>query len=68
MVVNSSQTLLKPERPPAPILIFDIETVPDIPLLYLNYKDNLNLEYRTRMLKIIKKKKYGFFNQAEANQ
>ncbi|APJ04731.1 ribonuclease H-like domain-containing protein [Silvanigrella aquatica] len=43
MVVNPSSTVLKAERPQAPILIFDIETVPDIPLLYLNYQDNLNL-------------------------
>lgn len=43
--MNTANTHLKKERPSAPILIFDIETVPDIPLLYLNYKDNLNLNY-----------------------
>ena len=43
MTINPSSTILKAERPQAPFLIFDIETVPDIPLLYLNYKDDLNL-------------------------
>ena len=44
MTINTSQTVLKTERPQAPFLIFDIETVPDIPLLYMNYKDELSLQ------------------------
>nr|BFD30964.1 ribonuclease H-like domain-containing protein [Pigmentibacter ruber] len=41
MSVNPNNTILKMERPQAPFLIFDIETVPDIPLLAKNY-----LEYQ----------------------
>ena len=44
MSINTSQTVLKTERPQAPFLIFDIETVPDIPLLYMNYKEELKLD------------------------
>lgn len=36
---------MKLEKPQAPILIFDIETVPDIPLLYTNYEESLKLDY-----------------------
>jgi hypothetical protein len=29
------------ERPAAPVLVFDIETVPDIPLLYAGFEPQL---------------------------
>ncbi|BBH54269.1 hypothetical protein [Fluviispira sanaruensis] len=45
MTMNTSRNLLKNERPQAPILIFDIETVPDIPLLYVNYQDRLENKF-----------------------
>ncbi|WP_186648141.1 hypothetical protein [Fluviispira vulneris] len=45
MTMNVSRNLLKNERPQAPILIFDIETVPDIPLLFLNYQDRLENKF-----------------------
>ncbi|KAB8028559.1 hypothetical protein [Fluviispira multicolorata] len=45
MTMNTSRNLLKNERPQAPILIFDIETIPDIPLLYLNYQDKLQHDF-----------------------
>ncbi len=40
-----SKTTLKNERPQAPFLIFDIETVPDIPLLMVNYGSTLTLPF-----------------------
>ncbi len=43
MTINPSQTILKAQRPQPPILIFDIETVPDIPFIFLNYSENFNL-------------------------
>lgn len=41
MSLNPSATVLKMERPQAPFLIFDIETVPDIPLLHQGYMDEV---------------------------
>ena len=45
MTINTSQTVIKEERPQAPFLIFDIETVPDIPLLFMNYSEEINLNF-----------------------
>lgn len=36
---------MKYERPQSPFLIFDIETVPDIPLLYSSYQNDLQLDF-----------------------
>ena len=40
--IKTNLTTSPEEKPQAPLLIFDIETIPDIPLLYNKYEDQLN--------------------------